>query len=110
MSDKTTDANEFEIDLSVLSDNELAEFEAVLVADYEEKRGVQELGVAEASELKAIADALVEVRAEMDQRVELASTDAVAAAVKGSDFLAKIEARKAAAAARADEEIGRAHV
>lgn len=95
---------EVEIDLGLLSDEELAEFEAVLVADYEETRGREELGADEVSELENIKDTLVVVRAEMQQRVELAESDDIVAQTQGDSFLAKIEARKAAAAAKAEEE------
>lgn len=93
---------EVEIDLGTFSNEELAEFEAVLVADYEEKRGVEELGVEELSELEALKAALIDVRAEMTGRVELAESDDVVAQVAGDAFLAKIAARKTAAAAKAD--------
>jgi len=96
-------ANEVEIDLGILSDEDLVEFEAVLVADYEEKRGVQELGVEELSEIKALAETIKAVRAEMDTRVELSETDDSVAQVQGDSFMAKIQARKdAAAKAEAD--------
>lgn len=95
---------EVEIDLGLLSDEELSEFEAVLVADYEETRGKQELGADELDELTAIKDTLVAVRDEMAVRIELSESDDVVAQVQGDSFLAKIEARKAAAAEKAAAE------
>lgn len=101
---------EVEIDLALLSDEELAEFEAVLVSDYEDKRGVEELGVEELSELEAITETVKAVRAEMNTRVELAEADDEIAQVAGDSFLARINARKAekaaaeAAAAEAEAE------
>ncbi len=104
MSDEIVN-EEVEIDLSVLDDEELVEFEAVLTADYEEKRSVQELGADDLDELEAIKDAIQEVRAEMKKRVELAEADDVVSASEGDSFLAKIEARKAAKAAAAVAEV-----
>lgn len=96
---------EVEIDLALLSDDELVEFEAALVADYTEKRAIEELGVEDLSELKAISETIDAVRAEMVGRVELAESDDAVSQVQGDAFLAKIAARKAAAAqAAADEE------
>lgn len=96
---------EVEIDLGLLSDEELSEFEAVLVADYEETRGQEELGADDIDELTAIKDTLSAVRDEMTQRVELAEADDTVAQVQGDAFLAKVQARKAAAAqAEADAE------
>ena len=95
---------EVEIDLGLLSDEELSEFEAVLVADYEETRGKEELGADDVSELAAIKDTLTAVRDEMEIRIELAESDDVVAQVQGDSFLAKIEARKAAADAKAQAE------
>jgi antitoxin component of MazEF toxin-antitoxin module len=95
---------EVEIDLGLLSDEELSEFEAVLVADYEETRGKEELGADDVSELAAIKDTLTAVREEMGIRIELAESDDVVAQVQGDSFLAKIEARKAAKAAADAEE------
>jgi hypothetical protein len=97
--DNTSADEEVEIDLSILSDEELAEFEAALVQDYDEKRGVAELGVEEISELEALKASIVEVRSVMDARVELAASDDVVSQVQGDSFLAKIKARKDAAAA-----------
>lgn len=99
----TVTAEEVEIDLGLLDDAELVEFEAALVQDYEEKRGVQELGADEISELEAIRSSIDEVRAEMTRREELAASDDAVSQVKGADFLAKVQARKAAAAAAAAE-------
>lgn len=98
MSEETVN-EEVEIDLGLLSDEELSEFEAVLVADYEETRGKEELGVEDLDELEAIRDTLTAVRSEMEVRIELAESDDVVAQVQGDSFLAKIEARKAAQAA-----------
>ena len=97
MSEETVN-EEVEIDLGLLSDEELSEFEAVLVADYEETRGKEELGVEDLDELEAIRDTLTAVRSEMEVRIELAESDDVVAQVQGDSFLAKIEARKAAQA------------
>ena len=83
---------EVEIDLGTFSDEELAEFEAVLVADYEDKRGVQELGVEELSELEALKAALIDVRAEMTGRTELAESDEVVAQVARHGVLHEIAA------------------
>jgi len=94
---------EVEIDLGVLSDDELVEFEAVLVSDYEDKRGAEEFGVEELSEIKALAETIDAVREEMGVRIELAESDDAVAQVEGDAFLAKIEARKAARAAAAAE-------
>lgn len=96
---------EVEIDLGLLSNEELSEFEAVLVADYEETRGQEELAEEDLSELEAIKETLTAVRDEMEIRIELAESDDVVAQVQGDSFLAKVEARKAAAAqAQADAE------
>ena len=96
---------EVEIDLGTFSNEELAEFEAVLVADYEEKRAVETFGVEELSELEALKDAISGVRSEMKVRIDLAESDDVVAQVAGDSFLTKIAARKAAAAkAEADAE------
>jgi hypothetical protein len=92
---------EVEIDLGVLSDEELVEFEAVLVSDYEDKRGAEDFGVEELSEIKSLAETIDAVREEMRVRVELAEADDAVAQVEGDSFLAKIEARKAAKAAAA---------
>lgn len=101
MENETTE--EFEIDLALFSDEELVEFEVALQADYDEKRGAEDFAAADAAEVLAIADTLVEVRKEMDSRVELAAADDVVAAGKGADFLAKVQARKdAVAKAEAD--------
>lgn len=98
MSDKPeTTEEDVEFDLTILTDEELAEFEAVLVADYEEKRSVETFGAEELSELEGIKDAIATVRAEMGVRIELAESDDVVAQVQGDSFLAKIAARKAAA-------------
>lgn len=103
MSDEIV-TEEVEIDLGLLSDEELAEFEAVLVADYEETRTKEELGADDVSELEAIKDTLTAVRSEMEFRVELAESDDTVAQVQGDSFLAKVAARKEAAAqAEADE-------
>lgn len=104
MSDQDT-TEEVEIDLGLLSEDELVEFEAALAADYADKRGVEELGVEDLSELTAIKEAITAVQAEMAKRVELADADDVVANVQGDAFLAKIAARKAAAEkAEADAE------
>lgn len=103
MSEETVN-EEVEIDLGLLSDEELSEFEAVLVADYEETRGKEELGADDLDELTAIKDTLKAVRDEMGVRIELAESDDVVAQVQGDSFLAKIEARKAAKAAADAEE------
>lgn len=98
MSDKPdTTEEDVEFDLGELTDAELVEFEAVLVADYEEKRGVETFGAEELSELEQIKGAIQTVRAEMTQRVELAESDEVVAQVQGDSFLAKLAAKKAAA-------------
>lgn len=89
---------EIEIDLAQFSDDELVEFEAALAADYAEKRSAEDFAADDAAELLAISETLVEVRKEMEARVELAAADDVVADVKGADFLAKVQARKAAAA------------
>jgi antitoxin component of MazEF toxin-antitoxin module len=89
--------DQVEFDLGTLTDQELAEFEAVLVADYEEKRGAESFGAEELDELEAIKEAIATVRAEMNQRIELAESDDVVAQVQGDSFLAKVAARKAAA-------------
>jgi hypothetical protein len=106
MSDKdiTSAAEEVEIDLGLLSDEDLVEFEAVLTADYEAKRNTEELGVEDVEDLTAIKEAIEEVRAEMQKRVELAESDDVVAQVQGDSFLAKVAARKAATAGIVDEE------
>lgn len=104
MSDQVNPEEEVEFDLSILSDDELAEFEAVLVADYEEKRGAESFGAEELSELEAIKDAIKGVRQEMTVRVELASNDDEVAQVQGDSFLSKVAARKADAAAKAQTE------
>ena len=57
MSDQET-TEEVEIDLALLSEDELAEFEAALVADFEEMRGTESLGVEDVSELKAIKETI----------------------------------------------------
>lgn len=101
MSEKAAATEEVEIDLGSLSDEELAEFEAVLVADYEEKRGVEELGADDLSELEAIRDTLKEVRTQMKVRENLAESDETVAQVQGDSFLAKVKAR---AAAKAEKE------
>jgi len=104
MSHEATDAEEFEIDLDLLTDEELVEFEAALAADYEEKRGSEELGAEDVDELKSIVEVLTSVRAAMDERIELAEADEKAASVKGADFLAKVAARREAAEAKAAAE------
>lgn len=103
MSDQET-TEEVEIDLALLSEDELAEFEAALVADFEEMRGTESLGVEDVSELKAIKETIEAVRAEMDTRVELSEADDVVSQVQGDAFLAKVAARKAAAAEKAAAE------
>lgn len=104
MAEKDTNVEEVEIDLSILSDEELAEFEAALVQDYEDKRGVQELGADEVSELENILSTVEAVRGEMEFRLEQSERDAKAAQVQGDSFLAKIKARKEAEAkAEADK-------
>lgn len=109
MSDQETQTDEgIEIDFNTFTDEELVEFEAVLVADYEEKRGVEELGADSISELEAILEATQAVREEMTKRVELAEADDNIANVQGDAFLTKINARKAAAAKAAEAETAKA--
>lgn len=103
MSDKATSAEEFDIDLSTLSDEDLVEFEAALQADYDEKRGREDLSADDVSGLKEIVEALGTVRAVMDERIELAAADDVVASPKGADFLAKVTARREAAAKAASD-------
>jgi len=103
MSDQET-TEEVEVDLGLLDDAELVEFEALLVADYEEKRQSQELGQEGVSELQAIVESIEAVRQEMQTREDLAASDTVVSSVKGADFLAKAAARKAAADAKAAAE------
>lgn len=105
MSEENAEIEEFEIDLDTLSDEDLVEFEAALVADYDALRGSEEFSIESVDELKALASNLEVVRATMEKREELAAADDVAQAIKGASFLARIEARKAAAVAAETEEV-----
>lgn len=101
MTEKAVTEEEVEIDLSILSDEELVEFEAALVQDYDEKNGVEELGADEVSELESLVSTIEAVRAEMEFRLEEAERgerDDKVAQVQGDSFLTKLRARKEAEA------------
>lgn len=92
---------EVELDLGILSDDELVEFEAVLVSDYEEKRSSESFSAdddAALGELESLRDAIKTVRREMTVREELAEGDDEIAQVQGDSFIQKVAARKAAKA------------
>lgn len=101
--DHNTDAEEFELDLGVLSDEELVEFEALLVAEYKDKRATEELGQEDVSELKEIANVIQAVRAEGAFRAEQAEMDFAVDADEEfnafADFLKKKKAKGAKAEA-----------
>lgn len=76
--DFESDAEEFELDLAVLSDAELARFEAMLVDNYSTIRNSDEFSASDSEvveELTSIRDAIMSVRDEMAARMELAAAD-----------------------------------
>lgn len=91
-----------EVDLSGLSDSELVEFEALTVADYKSKRSAESFTLEDTKELDSLLAAITAARAEMKSREAQAVNDSLVDDVAGSDFLAKINAAKAAAAAKAE--------
>jgi hypothetical protein len=75
--DHDTTAEEFELDLAVLSNDELIEFEGLLVEEYKTKRSSQELGQEDVDELKEIATVIKAVRQEVTLRAEQDDTDSI---------------------------------
>jgi hypothetical protein len=76
--DFESDAEEFELDLAILSDVELARFESMLVENYAEIRNSDEFSASDSEaveELTSIRDAIMSVRDEMTARMELAAAD-----------------------------------
>lgn len=80
----------FEIDLDALGNDELVRFEALLVAEYKDKRAAA-ASDEDVAELAAIKDVVAEVRAEMARRVELAADDEFIDDVMGDVFASAIE-------------------
>lgn len=70
----TEEIEEFEIDLSELDNEELEAFHENLVASYNEKRAVAESDE-DVAELAAIKEAILTVRQEVTERIELAADD-----------------------------------
>lgn len=85
MADNTHESEEFEIDLNTLDNDELVRFEALLVAEYKEKRGAASTDE-DVAELAAIKEVVAEVRSEMARRVELAADDDFIDDVAGDEF------------------------
>lgn len=91
--DITTEADgadeSFELDLGLLSNDELVSFEQLLVEKYSEIRNSEDFDAqADLEELTSIKEVLVEVRADMARRVELAAIDADVDDVQGDAFAA----------------------
>jgi hypothetical protein len=105
----TVDNEEFELDLSVLSNEELVEFEALLVSEYTAKRSTEELGQEDVQELREIANVISAVRAEATFRMEQESIDEIVGDASEfnafSDFLKKKKAKKMAAAEMPEDEM-----
>lgn len=102
---------EFELDLSVLSNDELIEFEGLLVTEYKTKRSSEELGQEDVDELKEIATVIKAVREEVAFRAEQEEVDSIVDENEEFNAFAemlkkkkKMKAAKAAAADMEDEE------
>jgi hypothetical protein len=99
-----TDEESFELDLTELDNDELAQFETNLVEEYAEMRSSETLSADDADELTALAAAIAEVRAEMESRVALFEADEFVADAKASDFTSRMAKKVAAPAAATFEE------
>lgn len=70
-----TEGEEYEIDLGAMDDTELERFEELLVEEYGERRSAESFSAEDRDELKQIAETIKAVRAEMQDRIDLAAAD-----------------------------------
>lgn len=72
---RNEEVEEFEIDLSAMSEDELADFEALLKDEYATKRSSEEFSAEDREELTAIVEMVKAIREEFATREELADAD-----------------------------------